>query len=197
LPCPWRGWWRVPARAAGAKIRRAARLLLFRGGAKPGVKGWELAKALGDDYLEVVKALNAALEPLGLEGVAVDEEGRRLEVEGDLRRALFLVVLKEPPTIEEAKTSGWRIDDLAVLAASLLYLLARGGSAPRSELVGVLKAKFRGPRLAYALERLIRLGYLEEEGEQVKVGWRSRVEIDLDKLVGISGLGSLARGGPG
>jgi hypothetical protein len=31
----------------------------------------------------------------------------------------------------------------------------------------------------------------------VKVGWRSRVEIDLDKLVGISGLSSLARGGPG
>lgn len=186
----------MPARVPSVKIRKAARLLLFRSGTKPGVKGWELAKALGDDYLEVVKALNSMLDPLGLETIAVDEQGRRLKMEGDLRRALFLVVLREPPTIEEAKTSGWRIDDLAVLAASLLYLLARGGSAPRSELVGVLKAKFRGPRLSYALERLTRLGYLEEEGEQVKVGWRSRVEIDLDKLVGISGLGVAPGGGP-
>lgn len=187
----------MPARVPSAKIRRAARLLLFRSSAKPGVKGWELARALGDDYLEVVKALNSLLEPLGLEVVAVDEEGRRLRMEGDLRRGLFLVVLREPPTIEEAKTSGWRIDDLAVLAASLLYLLARGGSAPRSELVGVLKAKFKGPRLSYALERLVRLGYLEEEGEQVKVGWRSRVEIDLEKLVGVGGLGAAPGGGPG
>lgn len=179
----------MPARVPSAKLRRAARLLLFRSGARPGVKGWELARALGDDYLEVVKALNSLLEVLGLEVVAVDEEGRRLKMEGDLRKAVFLVVLKEPPTIEEARTSGWRIDDLAVLAASLLYLLAKGGAAPRSELVSVLKSKFRGPRLSYALERLIRMGYLEEDGDSVKVGWRSRVEIDLDRLVGVSGLG--------
>ncbi|MEM2794963.1 MAG: hypothetical protein QXY49_03815, partial [Thermofilaceae archaeon] len=113
---------------------------------------------------------------------------KRLKLENDLRGALFLVVLKEPLTVQEAKTVGWRIDDLAVLSASLLYLLAKGGKTPRGELVNMLKAKFRGPRLSYTLGRLLRLGYLEEEDEQIKIGWRSRVEVDLDKLVGFSGL---------
>ncbi|MEM4531280.1 MAG: hypothetical protein QXY39_05380, partial [Thermofilaceae archaeon] len=116
----------MPARVPSAKLKRAARLLFYRSGARPGVRGWELARALGEDYVEVVKALNSILEVLGLEAVAVDEEGRKLKLEGDLRKALFLVVLKEPPSIEEAKTSGWRIDDLAVLSSSLLYLVARG-----------------------------------------------------------------------
>ncbi|MCD6357158.1 MAG: hypothetical protein J7L75_01095 [Thermoproteales archaeon] len=175
----------MPARVPSAKLRKAARLLLYRSRSKPGVKGWELARALGRDYLEVIKALNNALEVLGLEVVAVDEEGRRLSLEGDLRRALFLVLLKEPPSIQEAKTVGWRIDDLAVLAASLLYLMARGGRAPRSDLMSVLKSRFRYPRLSYVVERLLRLGYLEEEGDQITIGWRSRVEIDLEKLVGV------------
>lgn len=179
----------MPARIPSAKLKRAARLLLYRSGAKPGVRGWELARSLGEDYVEVVKALNSILSALGLEAIAVDEQGRRLELGGDLRKALFLVVLKEPPTIEEARTSGWRIDDLAVLASSLLYLIARGGKAPRSELLNVLKSKFRGPRLGYAFERLLRLGYLEEgEGDTVSIGWRARVEVDLDKLAGFSGV---------
>jgi len=175
-------------RVPSAKLKRAARLLLFKSRARPGVRGWELARAVGEDYLEVVKALNSALDALGLEVVAVDEEGRRLKLEGDLRRALFLVVLKEPPSIEEAKTSGWRIDDLAILSASLLYLISRGGSSTREELLSALRAKFRGPRLSYVLERLVRLGYLEERGDgAIAIGWRSRVEIDLDKLAGFAG----------
>ncbi|MCS7105418.1 MAG: hypothetical protein NZ954_07665 [Thermofilaceae archaeon] len=178
----------MPARVPAAKLRKAARMLLYRSGARPGVKGWELAKSLGGDYLDAVLALNSVLELLGLEVIAVDEKGQRLNMEGDLRKALFLVVLKENPTVEEAKTSGWRIDDLAVLSASLLYLLAKGGRAARNELLSVLKLKFKGPRLSYSLERLIRLGYLEEDGDQIQIGWRSRVEVDLDKLVGVSGL---------
>lgn len=183
----------MPARVPSEKLRRAARLLLYRSRAKPGVRGWELAKLIGKDYLDVVRALNTVLDTLGLEVIAVDDEGRRLELNGDPRSALFLVVLKEPLTLQEARSVGWRVDDLAVLSASLLYLLAKGGKAPRGELVNVLKAKFRGPRLSYALDRLFRLGYLEEEDEQVKIGWRSRVEVSLDKLVGFSGLPSGGR----
>ncbi|HDD33935.1 MAG TPA: hypothetical protein ENG30_02155, partial [Thermofilaceae archaeon] len=60
------------------KLRKAARLLLYRSRSKPGIKGWELAKLLGKDYLEVIKALNNVLNVLGLEVIAVDGEGRRL-----------------------------------------------------------------------------------------------------------------------
>ena len=174
----------MPRPAAQVKIRRAARLLLYKSHYKPGVKGWELVRHLGRDYIETVKALNRILDVIGLEIIAVDDEGNRLKLEGDLRKAVFLVVLKEPPTIGEARTVGWRIDDLAILAASLLYLYARGGRASRSDLIGFLRGKFRGPRLNYVFGRLVRLGYFEEEGDTIKIGWRSRVEIDMDKLVG-------------
>ncbi|HDI74141.1 MAG TPA: hypothetical protein ENF57_03960 [Candidatus Korarchaeota archaeon] len=177
----------MPARAPSELIKRAARLLLFRSGMKPGVKGWELAKVLGKDYLEVIKALNERLKELGLEVVAVNDKGKRLKLEGgkELRKATFLVVLRGPISLQEAKTSGWRIDDLAMLSVSLLYLLAKGGSAQYKELLEVLKSKFKGPRVEYVLGKMLRMGYLEQDGDTVKIGWRSRVEIDLDKLMDV------------
>ena len=178
----------MPARTPSDLIRRAARLLLFRSGMKPGVKGWELERSLGKDYLRVVRALDEKLAELGLKVVAVDQDGERVDLtrggEKELRKATFLVVLRGPVSVQEARTSGWRIDDLAMLSVSLLYLLAKNGSAPYREVLDVLRSKFRGPRVEYVLGRMIRMGYLEREGDLLKVGWRSKVEIDLDKLVG-------------
>lgn len=178
----------MPTRVPSAKLKKAARLLLFKSHFKPGVKGWELSRALGEGYLDVIRALDSLLRQLGLRIIAVDEKGERLGLEGDgrrLRKALFLTVLDEPPTIQEAKTSGWRIDDLAILATSLLYLLSRGGKAKRRDLVELLKTKFRSPRLGYTVERLVKLGYLEEEEDTLAIGWRSKVEVDLNRLVGV------------
>lgn len=184
-----RRWWETPRASAQARLRKAARLLLYRGHYRPGVKGWELARQLGSDYVDVVRALNNILDTLGLEVIAVDESGEKLDLKGDLRKATFVVVLKEQPSLSEARTSGWRIDDLAILSASLLYLYSKGGSSSRGELVNFLRSRFRGPRLSYALGRLVRLGYLEEEGETVKIGWRSKIEVDLERLVGGGGSG--------
>lgn len=176
----------MPARMPSDLIGRAARLLLFRSGMKPGIKGWELARSLGKDYLSVVKALDERLAELGLKVTVVDKEGRRIDLEGneegELRKATFMVVLRGPMSVQEARTSGWRIDDLAMLSVSLLYLLARDGSAPYREVLNLLKSRFRGPRVEYVLNRMIRMGYLEEEDDLLKIGWRSRVEIDLGKL---------------
>jgi len=178
----------IPARIPSAKIRKAARLLLFRSRGKPGVKGWELKKLLGEDYLEVVKALKNALEPFGLTVKVVGENGEALSFDEDkavLRKALFVVVLKEPPTLQELKTSGWSIDDIAMLSVSLLYLLSRGGKASRKELLDILYSKFGKWRVNYVVERLIKLGYLEEEDENIVIGWRSKIEIDFNKILGI------------
>jgi len=188
-----RGGTRKPARAPSELIKRAARLLLFRSGMKPGVKGWELARYLGKDYLSVITALNERVRELGLEVIAVDDDGRRLKLEDgkELRKATFLVVIRGPVSLREARTSGWRIDDLAMLSTSLLYLLARGGSAPQRELLEVLRSKFKGPRVEYVLGRMLRMGYLEQEDDMVRIGWRSKVEVDLD------GLMEVEREGPG
>lgn len=175
----------MPARTPSDLIRRAARLLLFRSGMKPGVKGWELARSLGNDYISVIKALDERLAELGLKVTAVDREGRRIDLkdkERELRKATFMVVLRGPISLQEARTSGWRIDDLAMLSVSLLYLLAKDGSAPYREVLNLLKSRFRGPRVEYVLSRLTRMGYLEEEDGLLKIGWRSKVEIDLDRL---------------
>ncbi|RLF98312.1 MAG: hypothetical protein DRN49_06070 [Thaumarchaeota archaeon] len=180
----------MPNRVPSSKLRRAARLLFYRGGGRPGVKGWVLARVVGAEFPRVVKALNSLIEPLGFQVVAVDNEGNRLSLDKEpreLRRALFLVLMKGPVSVDEAKSSGWRIDDLAMLSASLLYLLSRGGKANRNELFSVLKSKFPYPRLSYVFDRLIRLGYLKEEGDLIVIGWRSKVEIDLNKLLEMDG----------
>ncbi|MCD6244051.1 MAG: hypothetical protein J7J65_02300 [Candidatus Korarchaeota archaeon] len=176
----------MPTRTPSELIKRAARLLLFRSGMKPGIKGWELARSLGKDYLQVIRALDERLAELGLKVVAVSQDGGKISLsEGkDLKKATFLVVLRGPVSVQEARTSGWRIDDLAMLSVSLLYLLAKNGSASYREILDVLRSKFKGPRVEYVLDRMIRMGYLEQEDDRLKIGWRSKVEIDLNKLMG-------------
>ncbi len=177
----------MPARIPSDLIKRAARLLLFRSGMKPGIKGWELAKTLGKDYLDVIKALNERLEELGLEVITIGDKGERIKLEDDkeLRRATFMAVLRGPISLQEARTSGWRIDDLAMLSTSLLYLIAKDGSARYRELLDILRSKFKGPRIEYVLGRMLKMGYLEQEDDIVRIGWRSKVEIDLDKLASL------------
>ena len=176
----------MPTRTPSELIKRAARLLLFRSGMKPGIKGWELARSLGKDYLQVIRALDERLAELGLKVVAISQDGKKISLsEGkDLKKATFLVVLRGPVSVQEARTSGWRIDDLAMLSVSLLYLLAKNGSASYREILDVLRSKFKGPRVEYVLDRMIRMGYLEQEDDRLKIGWRSKVEIDLNKLMG-------------
>jgi len=49
------------------KIKRAVHVLFYRKHRKPGVKGWELRKALGSDYPKVLKVLNKHLKPFDLQ----------------------------------------------------------------------------------------------------------------------------------
>lgn len=55
------------------KLSRAAQLLLFRHHIQPGAKGWELRKALGRDYAQILKLLDGELEKLGLTVKKVSE----------------------------------------------------------------------------------------------------------------------------
>jgi hypothetical protein len=56
-------------------VKKAAQLLLFRSHRIPGVKGWELKKALGEDYIEVIAVLNSMLDRLGSAKKSVDRKG--------------------------------------------------------------------------------------------------------------------------
>jgi len=162
---------RARAERAERKVKKAAQLLLFRRHRTPGVKAWELKKALGDDYMEIIEILNSILLKLGM-------EVRRISEGSDNER--FVVVLKDLMT---DKASGLRIDDVAILSASLAYIIAKQGKASRKSVEDFLAEKFPRRRVIRALERYIVQGYLREDENLLYIGWRTRVEVDSKTLM--------------
>jgi len=166
------------------KVRRAAHMLLLRSHAKPGVKGWELKRALGRDYKVVLRLLDEELADIGFRIVAKTPDGRDASEE-EYGEATFYVTFREPPDWPEVRGSGWRIDELAALAACVALISAKGGRASREELEDLLKSKLPEWKVPGILTRLIRAGYLSETDEGVEVGWRTRVEIDVEHLLSL------------
>ena len=162
------------------KVSRAAQLLLFRRHMQPGVKAWELKRDLGRNYLEVVKVLDVELGKLGLTVKKVEggEEG------SDSDR--YFVTMRGHPAVSEARTFGWRIDDMAILSVVLSYILSKQGKAPLKEVERVLEEKFPRWKVEQDVDRFIRRGYLEEDDEGVLyIGWRTRAEVDQKALLGL------------
>jgi hypothetical protein len=164
------------------KLKRAVQLLLFQRHRAPGVKGWELRRSLGKNYMKVIELLNEEFEKLGLQIKIVYEEEAVGDVEAKLDRARFFVTLKGKLTASDLQASGWRIDDVAALAAALAYLNSRQGKAPRGEVERLLSLKLPSWRVRIALDRFVRLGYLKEEDEALKVGWRAKAEVNSKAL---------------
>ena len=172
----------MEASAYARKLKRAAQLLLFQRHRLPGVKGWELRRSLGKNYMKVIERLNEELEKLGLQVKVVYEEEPAGDVEARLDRTRFFVTLKGKLTASDVQASGWRIDDLAALAATLAYLNSRHGKAPKGEVERLLTLKLPSWRVRIVLDRFVRLGYLEEDEGVLKVGWRTKAEVDPKAL---------------
>jgi len=164
---------RARAERAERKVKKAAQLLFFRRHRTPGVKAWELKKALGGDYMEIIEILNSILLKLGME-VRRISEGEKSENER------FVVVLKD---ILTDKASGIRIDDVAILSATLAYIISKQGKASRKSVEDFLAEKFPRRRVLRALERYIMQGYLREDENLLYIGWRTRVEVDSKTLM--------------
>ncbi|MFQ5761874.1 MAG: hypothetical protein ACE5PO_02460 [Candidatus Bathyarchaeia archaeon] len=167
------------------KVRRAAQALLFQRHRMPGVKGWELRRILGRNYLKVMDLLNANLEGLGLKVKVLKEsaEGAGEAGEESWEKARFFITLNTPPTVTDVATSGWRIDDVAVLGVAVAYITSKQGKAPRKEVEELLKEKIPAWRVDIALDRFIRRGYLhEDEKGMLHLDWRARAEIDQKLL---------------
>ncbi|RJS69614.1 hypothetical protein CW714_08395 [Methanophagales archaeon] len=166
------------------KVKKAAQLLFFRRHRVPGVKGWELKKALGDNYLDVLGVLNSALDKFGMEVKRISEGGGTGIGEGEEKekaeRDRFMIVLKDY-LIEKA--SGARIDDVAILSATLAYIISKQGKAPRKEIEDFLADKFPKRRIYFAIDRYISQGYLGEEDKVLYIGWRTRAEVDRKTLL--------------
>jgi len=170
-----------------AKIRKATQLLFYRRHSTPGARGWELKKKLGSDYLKVIKLLDEYLARIGLTVKILFEDGAGSPENPSVEqydRARYYITLRDSLAAEEAKLVGWRIDDLAALCASIAYLTSRGGKASRKELEDLLKAKIPEWRVEVDVNKFVKMGYLiEDENEQIYIGWRARAEVDQKKLV--------------
>ncbi len=168
------------------KIKRATQLLFYKRHMKPGVKGWELKNALGSDYPKILKVLESHLEKLDLQ-IKTVFEGESPSGEPtleDLNKARFYVTIKGGLPEKDAKMIGWRIDDLAGLAAAISYIISKKGKANREEVEDLLRSKLPGWRVEINISRYIRSGYLgEDEHNQLYLDWRTRAEVDQKAMV--------------
>lgn len=160
------------------KTRRAFQVLILQRGRNPGVKGWEMRRYLGKDYKKILDVLSDDLKPLGLEVHFVPGP------EGTDDSTRFLLRFRDPPTLTEAEAAGFRIDDLAVLAATVALVNSKQGRISRKELESFLKGKFPRWRIDYSVDRYIKRGYLDQdEKDLIRIGWRTRAEIDERSLM--------------
>jgi hypothetical protein len=170
-----------------SKVKRATHMLFYRRHQKPGVKGWELHKALGVDYPKVLSILDDYLKSLDLQVKTVFEEEKtpsgKPSLE-ELNKARFYVTLRGELTPKESKMIGWRIDDLAGLAVTVSYIISKKGQAPRKDVEELLGEKLPGWKVGLNIDRYIRYGYLQQDDkEQLYLDWRTRAEVDEKALI--------------
>ena len=169
-----------------AKMKRATHMLFFRRHMKPGVKGWELHKALGSDYPKVLDVIDDYLKNLDLQVKTVFEEEKTPEKPTleELDKARFYITLRGDLQPKEAKMIGWRIDDLAGLAITISFIISKKGQAARRDAEELLGEKIPGWKVGLNIDRYIRYGYLQQDdNEQLYLDWRTRAEIDEKTLI--------------
>jgi hypothetical protein len=170
-----------------SKMKRATHMLFYRRHQKPGVKGWELHKALGVDYPKVLDILDDYLKSLDLQVKTVFEEEKTSSGKPsleELNKARFYVTLRGELTPKESKMIGWRIDDLAGLAVTVSYIISKKGQAPRKDVEELLGEKLPGWKVGLNIDRYIRYGYLQQDdNEQLYLDWRTRAEVDEKALI--------------
>jgi hypothetical protein len=162
-------------------------MLFYRRHMKPGVKGWELHKALGADYPTVLGILDDYLKSLDLQVKTVFEEEKTPAEKPSLEeldKARFYITLRGDLTPKETKMIGWRIDDLAGLAIAIAYIISKKGQAPRKEVEELLNEKLPGWKVGLNIDRYIRYGYLlQDDNAQLYLDWRTRAEVDQKALI--------------
>jgi hypothetical protein len=170
-----------------SKMKRATHMLFYRRHQKPGVKGWELHKALGIDYPKVLDILDDYLKSLDLQVKTVFEEEKtptgKPSIE-ELDKARFYITLRGDLAPKETKMIGWRIDDLAGLAVTIAQIISKKGQAPRKDVEKLLGEKLPGWKVGLNLDRYIRYGYLQQdENDLLYLDWRTRAEVDEKALI--------------
>ena len=169
----------------GSKVKKATQMLFYKRHQKPGVKGWELRKALGSDYPKVLDLLDDYLKPLDLQVKTIFEEEKTPEKPTleELDKARFYVALRGDLATKD-KLMGWRIDDLAGLAITISYIISKKGQAARKDVEKLLSEKMPNWEIGLNIDRYIRYGYLgQDDNGQLFLDWRTQAEVDQKALI--------------
>lgn len=160
------------------KVKRALHLIFFRRGRRPGARDWELRNRLGRDMDGVLARVDEVLGDLDLKLKAVTEPG--VAEEG----VRYLAVLKGTMSPAEARLTGWRIDSLAALSASIAFVMAKQGRVPREDLEDLIGEKLGRWRSETLVDAFVRAGYLfEDDSGLIALGWRTYAEVEVKDLV--------------
>lgn len=168
------------------KLKRAAQLLFFKSHRNPGVKGWELRKALGQDYVKVLKKLEEKISELGLTIKIVSDSGELKtlsEPHEVLSNCRFFISIKDPLTLTDLRTSGWSIDEIAGLTVCIATIISKEGKTTRQELEQILNQKLPKWKATRLLSKYVKAGYLEEKEDYIVLGWRTKSEVDLENII--------------
>jgi len=167
------------------KVKKATQMLFYKRHQKPGIKGWELHKAMGSDYPKVLDLLEDYLKPMDLQVKVVFEEEKTPEkptIE-ELDKARFFVTLSNG-SLTKDKMMGWRIDDLAGLAITISCIISKKGQAARKDVEKLLGEKMPNWKIGLNLDRYIRYGYLMQDDKGLLyLDWRTRAEVDQKALI--------------
>jgi len=169
-------------------VKKAARMLFFQRHRQPGVKGWELKKELGNNFMDVIKVLNSQLKIFDLQVKTVfeEEELSKKSSKERFENARFFITAKSLLSTPEVKMSGWRIDDIAALTVSVACIISRQGKMPRTEIEKILRDKFPAWKVKSNLDNFIKMGYLhQDENNLLSLDWRANVEIDKKMLLNL------------
>jgi hypothetical protein len=168
------------------RLKRAAHMLFFKRGRIPGAKAWELKAGLGKSYQKVLDQLDEELKELDLQVKKVEAGGigEYSPEDDEADKFRFFVRLRGTLTPKEARMSGWRIDNLAALAAALSLVVSKQGKVERKELEMMIAEKAGRWRTLTLTDTFLRTGYLEEdESGLISLGWRTKAEVDLPSLM--------------
>ncbi|MBO0887650.1 hypothetical protein J2P12_00965 [Candidatus Bathyarchaeota archaeon] len=168
------------------RVKRAAHMLFFKRGRIPGARSWELKTGLGKEYVKVLSQLDEQLKDLDLEVKKVESQALTDYKPGPYGEdeTRYFVRLKGTLTPREARMTGWRIDNLAALAACMSLIVSKQGKSERKEIEQIIGEKVGRWRALTLTDAFLRSGYLEEDEESLlKLGWRTRAEIDLESLM--------------
>src|SRR3989442_12982861 len=117
------------------RLKRAAHMLFFKRGRVPGAKAWELKAGIGKSYEKVLDQLDEELKELDLQVKKVEAGGiAEYSPDDEADKFRYFVRLRGTLTPKEARMSGWRIDNLAALAAALSLVVSKQGKVERKEL---------------------------------------------------------------